>query len=142
MNATTESLAPSAARRWLLTATAVIAIVTYPVVWALGYQDHPWQLHTAADIVAFGAVLVAAALHALGQQVRPPLPGWLTRLALVITFAALASALMWDVFGRPSDSHVQGGPAFVLVPLAGVAVAAGIGWFIVTRLAHRSQQDS
>jgi len=123
-------------------ATAALAIVTYPVVWALGYQDHPWHLHTPADIVAFMSALAASALYALGQRIRPPLPAWLTRFTLVITFAALASALMWDVFGRPSDSDVQGGPAFVLVPLAGVAIAAGIGRIIVAQITRRFQQDS
>lgn len=112
------------ARGGLVILVALLILATYPVVWALGYQDHPWHFHTAADLTAFLAVLIATAAHVWGERAVPPLPRWSTVLAIVIGFAALASALMWDVFGRPNDSDVQGGPAFVLVPLAGVAVAA------------------
>lgn len=120
-----------ARKRFLLRTTlsvliSALIVVTYPLVWALGYQDHRWHWHTAADIVAFLAVIVSTLIYTLRDVPNPPLSSGFARLAVVVSYAALLSAMFWDWAGRPSDSDVLGGPGFFLMPL----VAAAAAWAV------------
>lgn len=113
-------------RRTLAVLTVALMVVTYPLVWALGYQDHRWHWHTAADIVAFLAVIASTLIHTLRDVPDPPLRSGTTRLAMAVSYTALMSAMFWDWAGRPSDSDVLGGPGFFLMPL----VAAAAAWAV------------
>ena len=114
-------------RRTLVRSTVTVAVLTYPIVWALGYQDHPWHYHDAANAVAFVAVVVSTALHILGKLSVPPVARGVTGVSVAVSYAALVSALAWDAIGRPSDLEVMNGGVLVK-PIVGTLLAAGVVW--------------
>lgn len=78
---------------------ATIALLAIPVVWSVGYQDHPWRqsrLAIAAGLVLIGA---AVAVHRAGALEEPPVSRVLTISAIVIALGAFASTLTWAWFG-------------------------------------------
>jgi len=117
--------------------TSALIVVTYPLVWALGYQDHSWHWHTAADIVAFVAVIASTLVHSLRDVPDPPLSSGATRLAMIVSYAALVSAMFWDWAGRPSDSDVLGGPGFFLMPLGAAAAAWAVSTLVAAAIRRR-----
>lgn len=124
-------------RRTLVVLTLALIVVTYPLVWALGYQDHRWHWHTAADVVAFVAVIASTVVHSLRDVPDSPLSSRATRLALVMSYAALVSAMFWDWAGRSSDSDVLGGPGFFLLPLGAAAAAWAVSALAAAAIRRR-----
>jgi len=115
-------------RRFLMRVAAFLAILVYPVVWALGYQEHSWHFHTGADVTAFAALLASTSVHVAGTKTVPPVPRWLTWLAVVVSSAAFASALFWDEMGRPTDADNIGvGFRSVFWLFLGIGAAIALG---------------
>ena len=129
-------------RKLLIGASSALLLLTLPAVWALGYMDHPWHLHAAANAVAAVAVIGAAVLHALRGTTVPPVPSWLTWATLVMTTSSLGISMFWDELGGPSDSHVLGGVGPLFIPLAAVLVAWVIAGVVVSLVTRRVEQVS
>lgn len=114
----------------------MLVVIPYPAVWALGYQDHTWHLHTAANLSAWFFVVAAAVVDGAGRATTPPVPRWLTVSALAVAISSAGVAMLWDITGRPRDADVIGGPGVVTVPLA-VTLAAWLAGWIISRAASR-----
>ncbi len=78
-----------------VTAAVVLTLLAVPVVWLIGYQDHPWRESGFAILTGCIAVAAGLAVHAAGRSEDPPLPRALTLVAIVASVAALACALLW-----------------------------------------------
>ena len=94
----------STARRRVVATSWVLILATYPVVWAIGYQDHPWRNGLVSVVVASVALVVALILKSASEGTEPSAPRWVGWLAVIVTSAALASALIWAFF----DSSLAG----------------------------------
>lgn len=114
-------LVPSVRNRTVLAAAALI-VVTYPIVWAFGYQDHPWHFHLAANVLAMLATIGAAIVFSFGESTKPPVSrGW-TVSALFVAVSSVGVARFWDALWQPG-SDVIGGPGVVMIPLVWTGVA-------------------
>lgn len=71
-----------------------IAVIAFPLVWAVGYQDHPWRRPLLAMVIGLLLTLSAAALHLEGSE-SPEVPTWRTTIALAIAVASLSAAVFW-----------------------------------------------
>ena len=82
-------------RRATVASAVALTVLAVPVVWLIGYQDHPWRESGLA--IATGVVAVAAglAVRAAGRDEDPPLPPALTSLAIIASVASLACASLW-----------------------------------------------
>jgi hypothetical protein len=78
----------------------VIAVLSFPVVWLVGYQDHPWrepQLAVIAGVLFVGGALSA---HLGRRRSEPEVPATLTIAASVVATISLLSAIAWWLFNR------------------------------------------
>jgi hypothetical protein len=129
-------LVPSGRIRLALAAGALIAL-TYPIVWAFGYQDHAWHFHLAANLLAMLATIAAAIVFALGERTDPPVSkGW-TVTALVVAVSSVGVARFWDFMWQPG-SDVIAGPGVVFVPLTWTGIAVAAAWIVIAVVRRRT----
>jgi len=85
-------------RRWTGAAAVVLIVVTVPVVWLIGYQDHPWRRTDIAVVVAIVAIGASLATMLAGRREEPPVSRMLTGAAFVVSVIALLSTIVWVWF--------------------------------------------
>jgi len=124
-------------RNRLVLAAAALIVLTYPIVWAFGCQDHPWHFNLAANVLAMLATITAAIVFALGEATDPPLSKGSTVTALVATVSSVGVARFWDFMWQPG-SDVIGGPGVVFLPLAWTAIAVAVAWIVVAVVRRRA----
>jgi lipopolysaccharide export LptBFGC system permease protein LptF len=90
-----RSLIGMLTRTSTVVSAALLAVIAVPVVWLIGYQDHPWREPGLAILTGLVAVGAGMAVHAAGRREVPPVSRALTVVAIVASVAALACALLW-----------------------------------------------
>ncbi len=89
----------------MLTRSATVAsavtlvVLAVPVVWLIGYQDHPWRQPDVAIVIGFVACVAGVAVHAAGRKEDPPVPRALTLAAIGASVLALGCASLWAWIG-------------------------------------------
>ena len=78
-----------------MASAVVLTLLAIPVVWLIGYQDHPWRESGLAILAGLVAAAAGVAVHAAGRSEDPPVPRALTLVAIIASVAALACALLW-----------------------------------------------
>ena len=114
-------LVPSVRNRTMLAAAALVGL-TYPIVWAFGYQDHRWHYHMAANILAMLATVASAIVFAFGESTVPPVSSAWTVAAIVVAVSSVGVARFWDFLWQPGKD-VIGGPGMVIIPLMWTGLA-------------------
>jgi hypothetical protein len=120
-------------------AAAALIVLTYPIIWAFGYQDHRWHHHMAANVVAMLATVAAAVVFSLGERADPPVSRAWTATAVVVTVTSVGVARFWDMLWEPG-SDVIGGAGVLFVPLAWTGLAGAVSWVVVAAVRRRTSE--
>ena len=75
--------------------TVAITILALPIVWAIGYQDHPWRHAAGAYLVSLALVAAAHAVSYAGRAERPPVDARLRRAAVGVAYLSVLCAVFW-----------------------------------------------
>ncbi len=82
-------------RLWTVGAAVVLLVATLPVVWLIGYQDHPWRRTEVAVVVAAVAIVASLATMMAGRHEEPRVSPVLTGASVVVSVIALVSTISW-----------------------------------------------
>ncbi len=77
----------------------LIIVISVPVVWVVGYQDHPWRNSFLAGVAGIALIAAAISAHLAGRRADPPLDPRLSLIGVAVATAALGCALLWGWLG-------------------------------------------
>jgi hypothetical protein len=77
----------------------VIIVFAVPVVWIVGYQDHPWRQPGRAAATGLVLILAAVVNWITGTQEDPPISNLLLTVTTLVAVGAFFTALVWARFG-------------------------------------------
>lgn len=84
-------------RTTTLVNAVMIVVLSIPIVWVIGYQDHPWRNGGGAWLVSLVLILASIALVGAGRRERPPVPLWLIRTAVTMASISMLCTLFWSI---------------------------------------------
>lgn len=86
-------------RRATVASAWMLVLLAVPVVWLIGYQDHPWREPNVAIVIGLVASVAGVAVHVAGRKEDPLVPRVLTLAAIGASVVAFGCASFWAWIG-------------------------------------------